>query len=149
MNACIFANGELDFNPALANNSGDCLSCDYVIAADGDARHCLNLGIRPDLIIGDMDSIDPDAESTYSGIEKISFRREKDSTDTECAIDKSLKRNYSQVTIFGGVGGRVDHTIGNLALAVKYAGRVALVTKDGLLIGLGPSHECKLNDPEA
>lgn len=147
MNACIFANGELDFKPALANNSGDCLTCDYVIAADGGARHCLSLGIRPDLIIGDMDSIDPDAESTYSGIETISFPREKDSTDTECAIDESLKRNYSQVTILGGVGGRIDHTMGNMALAIKYAGKVALVTKDGLLIGLGASHECKLNGP--
>lgn len=120
MNACIFANGELDFKPALANNSGDCLSCDCIIAADGGARHCLNLGIRPDLIIGDMDSIDPDTESTYSGIVKIPFRREKDKTDSEYAIIEALKFNYSHMTIFGGIGGRIDHTIGNLWLAAVF-----------------------------
>ena len=147
MNACIFANGELDFQPHLAPRSGDCISCDCIIAADGGARHCLKLGFKPDLIIGDMDSIDFAAELTYDGIEKISFPREKDKTDTECAIDEALKRDFSQVTIIGGVGGRIDHTIGNLALVAKNAGKVALVTKDGLLIGLGASHECKLDGP--
>lgn len=147
MNACIFANGELDFQPAFTRNSGDCISCDCIIAADGGARHCLSLGIKPDIIIGDMDSIDPVAESTYAGIEKISFPREKDKTDTACAIDEALKRNYSQITILGGIGGRIDHTMGNLALTAKYAGKVALVTNDGLLIGLGASHKCSLNGP--
>jgi thiamine pyrophosphokinase len=147
MNACIFANGELDFQPTLARNPGDGVSCDCIIAADGGARHCLKLGIKPDLIIGDMDSIDSVTEATLAGIEEISFPREKDKTDTECAIDEALRRKYSQVTILGGVGGRIDHTMGNMALAIKYAGKVALVTKDGLLIGLGAWHECKLNGP--
>ena len=145
MNACIFANGELDFQPTLAYNPGDCISCDYIIAADGGALQCLKLGIKPDLIIGDMDSIDPVAETTFVEIERILFPREKDKTDTECAVDEALKRNYSQVTILGGVGGRIDHTIGNMALTAKHAGKVALITKDGLLVGLGPSHKCTLD----
>lgn len=147
MNACIFANGELDFQPAPASNLCECISCDYIIAADGGARSCLNLGIKPDLIIGDMDSIDSDTESTLAGVERVLFPREKDKTDTECTIDEALKRNYSQVTILGGVGSRIDHTIGNIALAARYAGKVALATNDGLLIGLGSSHKCTLSGP--
>jgi thiamine pyrophosphokinase len=147
MNACIFANGELDFQHILAYNTGDCISCNCIIAADGGARHCCKLGIKPDLIIGDMDSIDSLTELTFAGITKISLPREKNLTDTECAIKEALKRKYSQVTILGGIGGRIDHTIGNIVLVVKYAGKVALVTKDGLLIGLSSSHACKLNGP--
>lgn len=144
MNAFIIANGELDFQPVLNCNSGDPVSCDCVIAADGGARHCIKLGIKPDLIIGDMDSIDSVTESTLAGVEKISLPQGKNSTDTECAINEALRRSFSQVTILGGLGGRIDHTMGNLALTAKYAGKVALVTKDGLLLGLGASHECKL-----
>lgn len=147
MNACIFANGELDFQPSLAHNSGDCISCDYIIAADGGARHCRKLGIKPDLIVGDMDSIDSLTELALAGITKILLPKEKNITDTECAIDEALRRKFSQVTILGGVGGRIDHTIGNIALVAKYTGKVALVTKEGLLIGLSSSHECKLNGP--
>lgn len=147
MNACIFVNEELDFQPSLASGCGDCVPCDYIIAADGGARQCLKLGIRPDLIIGEVDTIDSPMESGLAGIEKISISKGNDATDTEYAISEALKRKYSQVTIVGGVGGRIDHTIGNLALIAKYAGKVAMVTKDGLLLGLSSSHVCKLNGP--
>ena len=59
---------------------------------------------------------------------------------------KTLKRKYSQVTILGGIGGRIDHHW-QYSPCRKVCGKVALVTKDGLLIGLSSSHACKLNGP--
>jgi thiamine pyrophosphokinase len=145
MNACIFTNDEFDFHPSESTDSGDCISCDFVIAADGGAGRCLDLGIKPDLIVGNTDSVEAVAESEIAGIEKVLFPREKDRTNTEYAIDEAFDRHCSQITILGGTGGRIDHAMENMALLARYAGKVALVTRHGLLVGLGPLHECRLS----
>lgn len=84
---------------------------DLVIAADGGFDTLKRVGIAPDLLIGDMDSIESDC-----GVEKIVFPVRKDYTDTFLAYEEGVKRGYTNFLIFGGVGGRDDHTFANFSL---------------------------------
>lgn len=89
-------------------------SSDLVIAADGGYDSLLAAGIKPDLIIGDMDSLK--SEKTPHGIEVISFPVKKDETDMLLGYIEGARRGYSEFVILGGTGGREDHTFANYAL---------------------------------
>lgn len=82
---------------------------EYVIAADGglEALRCLN--ITPDLIVGDFDSLGyvPEGENV------IKHSVKKDETDMMLAVDKALELGVDEIEIFGGTGGRIDHTVAN------------------------------------
>jgi thiamine pyrophosphokinase len=92
-----------------------------VICCDGGARNFQYLGIKPDVIIGDMDSIDPAQLASYSdqGIKIIKYSANKDFTDTELALDYALDLNPDAIFIWGALGGRVDHTLANVFLLCK------------------------------
>lgn len=89
---------------------------DLIIAADGGLDTLLSLGITPDLIIGDMDSTA--AAGAFAEVERIFFPVKKDETDTHLAYLEGAKRGYSDFRIYGGVGGREDHTFANLSLLI-------------------------------
>lgn len=84
---------------------------DLVIAADGGLDTLTSLGISPDIFLGDMDSVNTD----FNG-ETIRFPVKKDETDSFLAYCEGAKRGYSDFVIFGGTGGREDHTFANLSL---------------------------------
>ena len=111
----IFANGELpDLNKArLLLRTGDSLIC-----ADGGTRHALALGVRPDLIIGDLDSADTGAVQKFKndGVEIEIFPRDKNETDLELAIDRAINMNPEQIIILAALGGRLDQTLANITL---------------------------------
>ena len=86
---------------------------DLVIAADGGFDTLKKIGVSPDLLIGDMDSIETSCE-----IEKIVFPTRKDETDTFLAYREGVKRGYTNFVIYGGVGGRDDHTFANYSLLI-------------------------------
>ena len=101
---------------------------DLVIAADGGYDTLLSLGIVPDLILGDMDSVNAAAE----GIERIVYPVRKDETDSFLAYREGVRRGYSEFMLYGCVGGREDHTFANYALLAyaREAGhRMTLVGK--------------------
>ena len=83
---------------------------DTVIAADGGWRVCREEGIVPDLLLGDFDSLHtvPD----FARIRRVPV--EKDDTDMMLAIKEGLARGETAFHLYGGVGGRTDHTIANL-----------------------------------
>ena len=84
---------------------------DLVIAADAGYHTCLKLGIRPDLLLGDFDSM-PMPE--YDGA-VVRLPVEKDDTDTMAAVRTALENDCKEVFIYGGTGGkRLDHTLANL-----------------------------------
>ena len=89
-----------------------------IIAADGGADYCRELGLQPDVIIGDMDSIrqDPDTKPAYQGVDIIRHPVRKDATDLELAIRLALERGADSLIILGALGGRWDMSIGNLLL---------------------------------
>ncbi len=102
------------------------LSNDLVIAADGGYDNLLRIGVVPDVLIGDFDSI----RALPSGVETLRYPCEKDDTDTYLAYREGVRRGYADFVIFGGVGGRVDHTLANYALLLhsrKAGHRVTLV----------------------
>ena len=93
-----------------------------VIAADGGAELARMLGLRVDLVVGDMDSI---SAETLAGIERVErHAAEKDATDLELALVAALRFEPERVLVLGGGGGRLDHLFGGLLLlaAEAYAG---------------------------
>ena len=87
----------------------------YIISADSGFEKCVNIGIKPDLIIGDFDSsAKPDTD-----IETITLPVMKDDTDTFFAVKEAVKRGYNDIIILGGIGSRVDHTYSNI-LSLNY-----------------------------
>ena len=92
---------------------------DYVIAADKGYDVALSLGITPDLTVGDFDSRGeaPDAANL------ITLNVRKDDTDLEHADEVALGMGYRDFVVYGAVGGKLDHTLGNIAVAERIADR--------------------------
>lgn len=111
--AILFTNGQAkpDFEVNL-------LPGDFLVAVDGGLRHLKRLGLKPHLLIGDLDSVDASelAEIMEAGIEVQRFPPAKDQTDLELALEYALKAGYTQIVIAYPFGNRVDHTLGNLSL---------------------------------
>lgn len=85
---------------------------DFYICCDSGLKHREGLGITPDLIVGDFDS----HENPLLDIETIVLPREKDDTDTTFAVKEALKRGFQDFLLVGVIGGRLDHTLGNVSL---------------------------------
>lgn len=84
---------------------------DVVIAADAGYRICRDLGIVPDLLLGDFDSMEQPAD--FANVRRAPA--EKDDTDTMLAVKTALERNCDTVYLYGASGGkRLDHTLANL-----------------------------------
>ncbi|MEI6131930.1 MAG: thiamine diphosphokinase [Bacillota bacterium] len=87
-----------------------------LIGVDSGADHINFMGLRPNLIIGDFDSISTSTESDFAKVEKLVFHREKDLTDGELSLREAVKRGYNEVIFFGALGGRIDHLLQNIFL---------------------------------
>jgi thiamine pyrophosphokinase len=113
--AIIFANGEL--NPPLPDPTSF-KSEDNIIAADGGALHCMKLGITPNTLIGDFDSLTSGEISTLqnAGVQILRYSPHKDETDLELAILHAIQQDVDQIIIFGALGARLDMTLANLML---------------------------------
>ena len=92
-----------------------------IIVCDGGVRHVQQLGIKPDVIIGDMDSLEPAQLKSYpaQGVKIIKYPANKDFTDTELALDYALNLKPTVIYIWGALGGRLDHTLANMFLLRK------------------------------
>lgn len=113
--AIIFVNGDLpDPNAARTPIQPD----DVLIAADGGARHAQKLGLPLNVIIGDLDSLSADEVDAFArmGTQILRYPPHKDETDLELALAHALKAGYSPIILVAGLGGRLDHMLGNLAL---------------------------------
>lgn len=93
---------------------------DIVIAVDGGLLYCGYAGLEPDIIIGDFDSVD---EQLYEAIQAIELaypekvlrlKPEKDDTDMLVALKWGLAQGIKKFQIYGGLGGRFDHTLANI-----------------------------------
>lgn len=85
---------------------------DYIICCDSGLKHREGLGIQPNLILGDFDS----HENPHLPIETIVLPREKDDTDTVYAAKEGVKRGFKKFLLIGVIGGRLDHTLGNVSI---------------------------------
>jgi thiamine pyrophosphokinase len=111
----IFANGYLpDLEAAHALLQAD----DYIIAADGGANHLMKMGILPEIVIGDLDSVDEDTlfELTSAEVRIEQYSEDKDETDIELALSYAIELRPTSILIIGALGGRLDQTLANLSI---------------------------------
>jgi thiamine pyrophosphokinase len=113
--AVIFANGIVEDIEEIISNLKP---FDMVIAADGGSRHCKSLGIQPDVIIGDLDSMETAEVNAYKDaeVEIIQHPTHKDETDLELALKFAADRGINEVYILGALGARWDMTLANILL---------------------------------
>jgi len=113
--AIIFANGRMEAPPQIIS---DIQPSDLIIAADGGTLHCKLLGITPNVIIGDFDSLDPKDVSAYqqAGTQIFQHPIHKDETDLELVLQFTVKREMNEVYIIGALGERWDMTVANIML---------------------------------
>lgn len=88
---------------------------DLAIAADSGYLNAALLGVKPDILVGDLDSLPPDTDLP-SDIERITLPCEKDCTDTQAAVEVALEHGYNDIIIIGGVGTRLDHSLSTVAV---------------------------------
>ncbi|MFD3163578.1 thiamine diphosphokinase [Herpetosiphon sp. NSE202] len=93
-------------------------STDLLIAADGGARHALNHGVTPHVIIGDLDSIQPAMLEIMQArkVEILRFPAAKNETDLELALLLAVERGADQIRILAALGGRPDMHMANQLL---------------------------------
>lgn len=85
---------------------------DFFICCDSGLKHRQGLGVRPDLVVGDFDS----HENPHLAVETIVLPCEKDDTDTVFAMKEAIRRGYTDFLFIGVIGGRLDHTLGNVSM---------------------------------
>ncbi|MCD8021752.1 MAG: thiamine diphosphokinase [Lachnospiraceae bacterium] len=85
---------------------------DLVIAADGGYRYLQKLGVEPDILMGDFDSLEIVPEHRHL----IRHSPIKDDTDMALAVAWAEKAGYETFFLYGGLGGRLDHSLANLLL---------------------------------
>lgn len=107
----------------------------YVIAADSGLAEANRLGVRVDLLVGDMDSVAPGDLGAYerAGGEVQRHPEDKDATDLDLAITAAIDAGAERFTVVGGGGGRLDHLLGNALLLA--APRYEAVEIDGVFGG--------------
>ena len=113
--AVIFANGQL---PDIEAARSLLQANDYLIAADGGANHLMKMGILPEIVVGDLDSVDEDTlfELTSAEVDIEQFSEDKDETDIELALHYAVELRPSAILIIGALGGRLDQTLANLSI---------------------------------
>lgn len=109
MRAFIYSGGEIFPQYITEAPAGD----DLIIAADSGYNNAKKMGVTPDILIGDFDSL---KEKPSDVNEIIELPVEKDVTDTQYATELAAKRGAKEIYIICGTGGRFDHAISNMCL---------------------------------
>ncbi len=117
MRAVIISNGSFNIEVLEKHKAIN----DTIICADGGANYLYKTEIVPDMIVGDLDSLDQEALKYYRDKNVLfhKFPVKKDKTDTELAVDFALREDPSEIILFGSTGTRLDHTLGNIMLLYK------------------------------
>ena len=114
----------------------------FCIAVDGGYAYCRQLGIEPDLIIGDMDSLPGNLRGEIEETIKarpemvVCLCPEKDDTDMLAALRIGMQKGYKDYRIYGALGGRMEHTIANIQCLcyLKNNGARGTILEEGIAI---------------
>ncbi len=117
MNVVIVLGGDAPGKALLEN----CASCaDLTIAADRGLEAFEQAGVKPDILLGDMDSVREDVLCRMQNASEIDrLPAIKDDTDGVHALDVAIARGAKHITLLGALGGRMDHAMANLMLLVR------------------------------
>ena len=115
--ACLVLNGQLEDYDYIREVM-DYNTYELIIAVDGGANHLHRLGIMPNYILGDLDSIDDDIRSFYEASDVVfkKFPTKKDETDAELAVWMVEEEGLLGIDIYAALGGRIDHELANIQL---------------------------------
>jgi len=119
MKALIIANGKASrrsFYVPLIQGA------DIIIAADGGADNCIRLGIIPDAVVGDMDSISKKAKEKFKDI--LHKDPDQDTTDVMKALAFAKKKGADDITLTATLGTRLDHSLANILSIQGYPARI-------------------------
>lgn len=111
----------------LASHPGALIAC-----ADGGLRHARALGLHPDFMISDCDSMEE-----IEGTEVIRLKPEKDDTDTQGCLREVFRRGCTEATLVCATGGRIDHMLANLSLleeARGMGGRLTILDRQNRIV---------------
>ena len=129
MDKICYVVGAYGFTERITPREGD-----YIIAADGGYEALTRQGITPNCVMGDFDSLG------YTPVhDNICVHpAEKDDTDTRLAVEYGYSLGYRKFLIFGGIGGRLDHTLANMQtlLGLTRMGAEAYLIGEGKIIGV-------------
>ena len=140
--AIVFAAAPLEPTPRLRTRL-NAPTRRYVVAADHGAATALAFGLKPDVVIGDLDSID---EATLAELRRLNVRidvhpRDKDATDGQLAVELALQKHPAQLLLLGFLGGpRLDQALANVLLLVSVETPAVLIDE---------RNDCVLVRPEA
>ena len=124
MKAVILCDGALSKKTSVKDKVSQ---SDLFIAADGGAKHARQLSLQPDVIIGDLDSYNPDGNETAEVIHDA----DQETNDLEKALYYAKKQGCTHITVFGATGQRLDHTLKNLSVMKQFNNQFdSLVFKD-------------------
>ena len=117
MRSVIISNGTIEDYEAIAEIIKE---DDYIVCADGGSMHAKKLGLTPDIIIGDCDSIDQETLKYYEakGVKVNTYPRDKDQTDTQLAVEHAYELGGREMILIGCTGTRFDHTFGNVGMLI-------------------------------
>lgn len=129
----IFLNG--DYSKQLP---GSLETADLVIAADGGARYLLHKGIKPDIYVGDADSVD---EEVLRKLETLGCKihlhsADKEKIDAQLAIEKAIELGAREIVIRGWQGERIDMILALIYLMCKYPDLTIVAKDDNLQMGV-------------
>ena len=130
MKIAVVSNGEIS---DLALLSRKLSHFKLVLAVDNGLRHLMAIGRKPDVILGDFDSVSKESLALFPEVPRQSYPTDKDFSDTELAVDFAFLKGAETVTLFGATGGLLDHTLANLFLLAKYPGKLTIETESETL----------------
>lgn len=116
--------GSSQFNAAHFQELDAAGVFDYVIAVDGGFASLEAIGRKPDMALGDFDSLG----YVPKGLRVAQFSSHKDKSDMELALDRARSMRYDEVYVYGGLGRRLDHTLANLQLFALFSEKGLFVT---------------------
>lgn len=127
---------------------------DLVIAVDGGINYCGVLNIEPDILIGDFDSVNENQRQAILQMKEeapervVVLKPEKDDTDMLAALRLGLEKGYDYFLIYGGCGGRMEHTLANIQclLFLKNKGAVGYLMDGSGMVFVMKNEEVKLRD---
>lgn len=117
MNVLVALNGEIK-NHKHIRSVVDKYNIGFIVCADGGVNHIDEMGLIPDMLIGDMDSAKKDIVEKFekSGVKLLKYPPAKDEIDGQLAVDKAIELNPTGIIIIGAMGKRIDQTMASFHL---------------------------------
>jgi thiamine pyrophosphokinase len=119
---------------------------DWFICADGGANTAARFDCPPDLIIGDLDSIENETLAVFSNVD-IKQLKDQNSTDLEKALTAAIRKKCKEIVVVGATGERLDHAIGSLSALVKFSSKAHITFIDDMGTFIAVNHAIELNLP--